>query len=258
MDKYWVGNGSTENWSATAPTNWSDSSGGTNDAAVPTSADNVIFDSGSGLSIIDIATTILSFTVTTGFTGTLQHSAILTIAGNITLNNNYTTTGTGELYVNGTNIQVNTNGRFVSNKIWFRGTNQIVTFLSLFEADEMVMYAISSQRFQGFGFAVNRLYVATGSAQTITLTEGVEYIVKKSLACYFSKQSSILTFVSSSATNRAFITLYPGATCNSSMNYTRIDASRGRNIETFVGVVTDCININRITDLVKKAFASTY
>jgi hypothetical protein len=44
-DRYWVGG--TGNWDASTTTHWSESSGGSTGASVPTSADNVIFDTSS-------------------------------------------------------------------------------------------------------------------------------------------------------------------------------------------------------------------
>lgn len=46
--KWWVGGGSTTNWNATTPTNWSTSSGGAGNAAVPGTTDDVCFDANSG------------------------------------------------------------------------------------------------------------------------------------------------------------------------------------------------------------------
>jgi hypothetical protein len=73
--KYWVGGGSSTNWSATAPTNWSLTSGGANNAAVPAATDDVFFNaaSGAGASIISASTSIGSLDCT-GFTGTLTHA----------------------------------------------------------------------------------------------------------------------------------------------------------------------------------------
>ena len=85
-DKYWVGGGSSANWGATSPTNWALTSGGANNAAVPTSSDNVFFDanSGSGTSIISLTTQSVKSLDMTGYTGTLdQNSKTL----QVTLNN---------------------------------------------------------------------------------------------------------------------------------------------------------------------------
>lgn len=79
-DRYWVGGGSSTNWSATGNTNWSASSGGANNASVPATGDNVFFDanSGSGNSVISASQSIGTLDCT-GFTGTV------TLASNQTL-----------------------------------------------------------------------------------------------------------------------------------------------------------------------------
>jgi hypothetical protein len=81
--RYWVGGGSSTNWSATGNTNWSATSGGANNASVPGASDDVFFDaaSGSGTAVMDTAFTIISLDCT-GFTGTLTQNAFaLTISG---------------------------------------------------------------------------------------------------------------------------------------------------------------------------------
>lgn len=91
--RYWVGGGSSVNWNATANTNWAALTGGAYNQSVPTSIDSVIFDSGSGSSPATFTglptapiNTILSFEKTSGYTGTITRSAVLTVAGNFTDN----------------------------------------------------------------------------------------------------------------------------------------------------------------------------
>jgi len=121
-NKYWVGGGSSVNWNATGNTNWSLSSGGANNAAIPTSADTVIFDgvgaNANGSSNINVAFTIISINQT-GFSGTLQANQPLTVTGNpVTLSATATYTGTfGTLTLTGAGTT-----NLVSNgKIWTAG-----------------------------------------------------------------------------------------------------------------------------------------
>lgn len=83
--RFWVGGGSSTNWSATANTNWAATSGGANNASVPTTGDAVVFDasSGAGTSVMDVALSLIAMDCN-GFTGTLTHnvSITLTISGN--------------------------------------------------------------------------------------------------------------------------------------------------------------------------------
>lgn len=95
--RYWVGGGSNSNWNATANTNWGSTSGGANNASVPTSADDVIFDgagvNGNTNSTISAEITILSLNITTGYTATMTHNALLNISGNWTYTSGYTIAG---------------------------------------------------------------------------------------------------------------------------------------------------------------------
>ena len=114
--RYWVGGGSSSNWNATSPTNWSDVSGGSNNFSVPGSTDDVIFDgalpNGNASSIISAAITIKSWTITSGYTATSTHNAVLTIKGNITLQ-------TGVTFAGGSGIGVSAAGTWTSNgKTW--------------------------------------------------------------------------------------------------------------------------------------------
>ena len=76
---YWVGGGSSTNWNATANTNWSLASGGSNNAAVPSTGDTAIFDgnSGSGTVALNVAVSLVSLDFL-GFAGTFSHSAAIT------------------------------------------------------------------------------------------------------------------------------------------------------------------------------------
>lgn len=108
--RYWVGGGSSANWNATANTNWGSASGGANNASVPTSADDVIFDgagtNGNTNSIISATITILSLDIQTGYTAIMTHNAILTIAGNFTFTGNYARAGSSGVTISATSTIV--------------------------------------------------------------------------------------------------------------------------------------------------------
>lgn len=101
-NRYWVGG--TANWDGTAGTKWSDTSGGTGGFSVPTTADDVFFDSNSGTNTITIATgnTGAKSINCTGFTGTIAGTANITVAGSITLVSGQTYTHTGTVTITGT------------------------------------------------------------------------------------------------------------------------------------------------------------
>lgn len=122
--RYWVGGGSSANWSATANTNWSATSGGSNNATVPTSADDVTFDgvgtNGNTNSTISATITILSLNITTGYTATMTHNAVLTIAGNWTMSNTHTIAGTSAITLESTSITITSNGQTWPNSLNIR------------------------------------------------------------------------------------------------------------------------------------------
>lgn len=85
--RYWVGGGSSSNWSAITPTNWSTTSGGSNNASVPASSNSVIFDgagtNGNTNSTISAAISIFNLTVSSGYTKIITHNGglIVTVTG---------------------------------------------------------------------------------------------------------------------------------------------------------------------------------
>lgn len=96
-DRYWVGG--TANWDATAGTKWATTSGGAGGAAVPTSADDVFFDTTSS-DVVTISATANAKSITcTGFNGTITGTSALTVAGSITLVTGMTWTYTGSLTI---------------------------------------------------------------------------------------------------------------------------------------------------------------
>ena len=95
-DRYWVGG--TGTWNTTSTTNWSATSGGPNGASVPTSADNVFFDTASAAG---------NYTVSTS-TGLALACLNLTIAkaaaGNVTFIDTGTFAVAGNLDITGTGV----------------------------------------------------------------------------------------------------------------------------------------------------------
>ena len=100
-NRYWIGG--TGNWDATNTTNWDSISGGSGGQSVPTSADDVFFDGGSGAGICTITATANAKSITcTGYTGTITGTSGLTVAGSITLVTGMTWSYTGTLTSNAT------------------------------------------------------------------------------------------------------------------------------------------------------------
>lgn len=86
-NRFWVGSGSANTWAATTPTNWATTSGGSNNASVPTTTDVAIFDSnsGTGNSVIGASTTVQGLDCTGGtgsYAGTITHNTGVTLTIN--------------------------------------------------------------------------------------------------------------------------------------------------------------------------------
>jgi len=120
--RYWVGGHPTNNnWNQTGSgtTNWSATSGGAAGASVPTSTDDVTFDSsGNSNSTISATITILSLTITSGYTSTITHNAVLTISGSVTFGANYTIAGSSSITINSAST-ITSNGKTWPNSVTF-------------------------------------------------------------------------------------------------------------------------------------------
>ncbi len=88
--RFWVGGGSANTWAATVNTNWATTSGGANNASVPTTTDVAVFDSNSGVgnSVIGASITVQGVecdgsTLGTGtYAGTITHNTAVTLTIN--------------------------------------------------------------------------------------------------------------------------------------------------------------------------------
>ena len=97
--RYWVGGTASweSSWDMSSLSPWSNTSGGSGDAYVPTSSDTVFFDGNSGSSVVTLGIDVSVVSIDcTGFTGTLAQSTYtLTTTGNFTGASGMTWSGTG-------------------------------------------------------------------------------------------------------------------------------------------------------------------
>lgn len=127
--RYWATTlGSSSNWNATANTSWSATSGGANNASVPTSADSIFLDANSN-AVSTISANITVFSVDcNGFTGTLTHNSgiTLTISGasgifrlsaGMTYTRGSTTTSAIKFTATSGTNQITTNGKTIAKLI---------------------------------------------------------------------------------------------------------------------------------------------
>jgi hypothetical protein len=121
--RYWVGGGSSTNWNAVGPTNWSDTSGGSNDFSVPTSADDVTFDAnGNNNCVIPFGTyNCLTLTITAGYTSTVTFNGDVWVGTNITFNTGWTVAGSGDIVTTNNGV-ITSNGFKWPNDFIISGT----------------------------------------------------------------------------------------------------------------------------------------
>jgi hypothetical protein len=124
--RYWQKQNASFNWNATGPTNWGSASGVSDGASVPTSVDDVFFDgvgaNGNINSTISATITVLSINISSGYTATMTHNAVLTIAGNVTLSTPYTIAGSSGIVISAAST-ITSNGKTWPNILTFSNVN---------------------------------------------------------------------------------------------------------------------------------------
>lgn len=167
-DRYWVGG--TANWDGTAGTKWALTSGGAGGQAVPTAADDVYIDSGSGAVTVTTSGArvcrSLKFVSGAGaFSGTFAGSAGVTISGDLVLSASMTHSSTGTYTFNSTTSQtITSNGKAIDAGLTFNGV--------------------------GGSWALQDA-LTTGATRTVTLTNGTLNLDSKNLTCgTFSSSNS--------------------------------------------------------------------
>lgn len=122
-DRYWVGG--TASWDGTAGTKWATTSGGAGGASVPTSADDVFFDSVStGTVTIATGNTGAKSINCTGFAGTITGTASISVAGSVTLSAGMTYTYTGVITLTDTGV-LTTNGKVIPGIVRVNTTGSV-------------------------------------------------------------------------------------------------------------------------------------
>ena len=183
--RYWVGGGSSANWNATGNTNWSATSGGANNASVPSLADDVFFD-GVGANAQDPSTISASVFIVslnmTGYTNTLTHNAVLlSITGPATFVSGmtYTPLETSTIFLSA-NATFTTGGKLMPTIAITAGTITLGDNLS-FMASKVITLSLTGNFLDLNGKTVsgnsvtNRILITSntlGTARTITVNSG--------------------------------------------------------------------------------------
>lgn len=183
-DRYWVGG--SANWDGTAGTKWALTSGGAGGQAVPTAADDVYIDSGSGAVKVTVTASAvcrnLSFVSGAGaFVGEFAGTSALAISGNLTLSSGMTRSYTGAITFNSTTNQtITSNGKALDSAVTFNGVNGVWQL-----ADNFV----------------------TGSSRTTTLTNGTLNLNSKTLTTgLFSSVNSNIRTIAFGSSGKFIIT----------------------------------------------------
>jgi hypothetical protein len=225
--RFWVGGGSANTWAATGNTNWSTSSGGANNASVPTSTDDVCFDSnsGTGNSVIAAVITVKSLDCSgTGgsgspYTGTLTHNAVnLDIENSLTLFSQMTYTiasASSTLnFLGSTSGQTVTLGGQSTGSVIFNGTGAWTLGSSLTGASINSIFTLTKGTFSTGNFAVtmgklastnsNTRSLSLGSS-TLTLSQtGTVWDLGTTTGLTFSAGTSTIVFTSNSGAGKTF------------------------------------------------------
>lgn len=140
-DRYWVGG--TGTWDATSTANWSNASGGASGASVPTSADNVFFDTLSNTGTTAFTVTITTQTIDVQVCNDLTISGLdaimtFTINGYLTVYGNWTSQAasfqlsspsvTGRIiFASNTTQTINANGGILGTAVYIGKTGSTGT-----------------------------------------------------------------------------------------------------------------------------------
>lgn len=209
-------------------------------------------------------TTILNITGGTFVSSVLITGMTLNFAGNVTVNPSTSIIGggtivnyvSGNIITTGSTLQLNSPCTFNTAGIkWniiginFGGTvtlNSLLLAATIFNSsnNESVTWAGTA------GFITDIFSILNSpSALTTTFTHSLTYIITTEFLCYASRIGAVVTYTSDHATLKANLILQQGAVCNVLANFTRIDASGGRSIQSFNGTITSCVNVFAYTNV---------
>lgn len=177
---YWVGGNGT--WDTTTTTNWALSSGGAGSAGVPTSADNVIFDSNSGAApTVTISSAVCSAcTIGAPTSGTLTFdfgASTLTLAGNFTVNTtSFAVSGTGTISMSATSPTFTGNGLTYYNVAFTSTSGGTCTIRGANSYNDLTFTSISSTGIRTVNIGADQTVAGTltfGTANTAIRRMGV-------------------------------------------------------------------------------------
>jgi len=217
---------------------------------VPSINDDVFFTANSRDCVQDNPTppSIKSFN-STGYTNTLYIPTItIFVYGDITIGNQTKLHPDNRAFVLQVSGNVTTNGVIIPS---FRfGANGVVaTLIDVLTTNAITIPpSLLAIGFAGnFGFITQLFSNDSPGACVITLQAGITYTVKGLFSNNKVRGNAHASYVSSTVGTKAKLTVTGDAKIGY-VDFTDIDASQGRTLYTFGGVVTNCLNINTMTD----------
>lgn len=135
------------------------------------------------------------------------------------------------------------------NDVLFTGSAQTVHLSASLFVSRSLSVGVNTTFTGSNSWSCSTLTSPSITTNTLTLQNGINYTARDAITLNTTRVGSIFVVTSNSATVRSGLILPPTKPCNVMANFTRIDASGGRPIRTWNGTVTDCINVEPITDL---------
>ena len=204
VTRYW--RGGTGTWDATTTTNWSTSSGGSGGASVPTSADDVIFDSTSNTTAYTVtctATILRCASLTMGAPAsgavTWAGTAPLAVHGNFAMTGGtagITRSWTGALTFSGsaTGKTINSNGIVFSQGCTINGIGSGWTQTSALDLSTITGLTVTNGSFDTGNYAFSAALIASNNNNVRSLSLGSSTINLNGYATPISFSSTNLTF----------------------------------------------------------------
>ena len=253
-DYYFLNTGSTA-WNSGA--NWSLTDGGAPAGVIPSTTDNAYFSNLSGNITLPSLTFAVNvdFTKGTGFTGlfTISSSFDLRImsGGSLTLSPTMTTvsTSTGGIALN--NCSLNFNGNVFNGRLLLlNNITCTVTLLSKVVFKSLYLGSNDNLTFSGnYDIVIDDLIVSLGNTSL-----GVsKSLTVANLATVVSTSAARFSVKSSTAGTKKEVKLLSG--CASDFpytNFTDISAIGGQTIFTYKGVITNCDNVQQLTQSISQ------
>jgi hypothetical protein len=232
--------------------NWSNTDGGTPVGSLPTINDDVFLTALSGdcTQNTGVAQSIKTFTCV-GYVNTLSltiAASPINVYGNIIFGNQMKIVSTTVPILLAANASVTSNGIAVPR--FSLGLNALtVTLLDQLNISN-VLNMTSSRDFVwagNFGWNTKKLFITNAAGNTVTFKAGNTYIVNDTFTYTSEKGSAHGKVISSTPGTKAILTV-TGDTNIGYVDFTDIDASGGRTLYPFNGVVTNCNNIIQLVD----------